>query len=69
MGHGIGLAIHELPAVGAGSQDVLQTGQIVTIEPGAYVPDVGGVRIEDDILVTQAGYEILTDFNRDYREL
>ncbi|MFT8446361.1 M24 family metallopeptidase [Liquorilactobacillus nagelii] len=69
MGHGIGLAIHELPAVGAGSQDVLQTGQIVTIEPGAYVPGVGGVRIEDDILVTQAGYEILTDFNRDYREL
>jgi Xaa-Pro aminopeptidase/Xaa-Pro dipeptidase len=69
MGHGIGLAIHEMPALGARSQDILQPGQVVTVEPGVYVPKIGGVRIEDDILVTDTGYEILTDFDRDYHEL
>lgn len=69
MGHGIGLSIHELPNVGARYDDVLQAGQVITIEPGIYLPNIGGVRIEDDILVTEAGYEILTNFGRNYQEL
>jgi Xaa-Pro aminopeptidase/Xaa-Pro dipeptidase len=69
MGHGIGLAIHELPAIGLHATDHLVAGQVVTIEPGIYLPQVGGVRIEDDILVTAQGHEILTDFDRQYFEL
>ncbi|KRN05349.1 xaa-Pro dipeptidase [Liquorilactobacillus sucicola DSM 21376 = JCM 15457] len=69
MGHGIGLDIHELPNIGQGFATELQAGQVITIEPGIYVPGTGGVRIEDDILVTENGFEILTDFQRSYREI
>lgn len=69
MGHGIGLSIHELPNIGHGFSNELLAGQVITIEPGIYVPDTGGVRIEDDILVTKNGYEILTDFEHSYREI
>ncbi len=51
-GHGVGLDIHEGPAVGAGSTAILQPGTVVTVEPGVYLPDVGGVRIEDTLVVT-----------------
>lgn len=58
-GHGIGLDVHEQP--GIPSDWELEPGNVVTIEPGLYFPDVGGVRIEDTVLITEDGYEILVD--------
>lgn len=59
LGHGIGLDIHENPRLSRYSTDVLQPGMVVTVEPGVYLPGVGGVRIEDDILVTDRGHRNL----------
>ena len=60
LGHGVGLFLHEQPFIGPGCDYVLEPGNIITIEPGIYIPDFGGVRLEDDILITETGYEILT---------
>jgi Xaa-Pro aminopeptidase len=59
-GHGVGLDIHEAPAVGATSADTLAVGNVVTVEPGVYLPECGGVRIEDTVLVTADGCRPLT---------
>jgi len=59
-GHGIGLEVHEGPGLSFRSETKLQPGMIVTVEPGIYVPQVGGCRIEDDVLITESGREILS---------
>ena len=59
-GHGVGVEIHEAPWVSPASQDVLEPGMVITVEPGIYLEGWGGVRIEDTLLVTKTGYEILT---------
>jgi Xaa-Pro aminopeptidase len=60
LGHGTGLNIHEAPRLAQGQATILKPGMIVTVEPGIYFPGWGGVRIEDDILVTRSGHEVLT---------
>ena len=69
LGHGIGLLIHDNPAINPTNQQVLEPGMIITIEPGIYIPNWGGVRIEDDVLVTQRGYEVMTISDRELLEL
>ncbi|MEL3961626.1 Xaa-Pro peptidase family protein [Lysinibacillus endophyticus] len=59
-GHGIGLEVHEGPALSSRSETVLEPNMVVTIEPGIYLPGIGGVRIEDDVLITETGNEKLT---------
>jgi len=65
LGHGIGLQIHEAPWFRPGSETVLEPGMVFTLEPGIYLPGWGGVRIEDNILVTSLGAEYLTGISRE----
>jgi len=65
LGHGIGLQIHEGPMIRSNSDDVLAAGNVVTVEPGVYFPGFAGVRIEDDVLVTPDGCEVLTSLPKD----
>ncbi|HTP14188.1 MAG TPA: Xaa-Pro peptidase family protein [Bacteroidota bacterium] len=69
LGHGLGLEIHERPLVSAKGTELLQESTVITIEPGIYVPGVGGVRIEDDIVLRQTGNEVLTHSPKQLIEL
>jgi Xaa-Pro aminopeptidase len=64
-GHGVGLDVHETPRLAAGREEILQAGMVVTVEPGVYLPGVWGIRIEDTVLVTEGGCEILTPTSKD----
>jgi Xaa-Pro aminopeptidase len=64
-GHGVGLEIHEAPRLATGQQEILRPGMVVTVEPGAYIPRKWGVRIEDMVVVTETGCEILTPTNKE----
>jgi Xaa-Pro aminopeptidase len=63
-GHGLGLEIHEPPRMGANSAGMLKPGHVVTVEPGLYYPEIGGVRLEDVVLVTNNGARNLTRFEK-----
>jgi Xaa-Pro aminopeptidase len=65
LGHGVGIDVHEAPRLAAESADVLEPGNVITIEPGIYLPGLGGVRIEDLAVVRKDGVEVLTSFPKD----
>ena len=69
VGHSIGLVVHDGWSYGANAEDALDVGMAITVEPGIYLPGHGGVRIEDDVVVTKNGYEFLTTAPREYVEV
>lgn len=69
LGHGVGLAVHEAPRLSTESTDTLEAGHCVSVEPGIYVPGLGGVRIEDLAIVREDGLQVLTSFPKDLIEV
>ena len=65
LGHGLGLEVHSKPKIGPKSKDTIPADSIITVEPGVYIPEIGGVRIEDDVFVSSWGPEILTRIDRE----
>ncbi|HDO20610.1 MAG: Xaa-Pro peptidase family protein [archaeon GB-1845-036] len=64
LGHGVGLSVHEAPSLSSQSGDILEKGNVVTVEPGIYIPGFGGVRIEEMVLVTSSGCKVLNSIPR-----
>lgn len=69
LGHGVGLEVHESPTLSPRSESLLNVGMVFTIEPGIYVPGVGGVRIEDTVLLSRDGYRCLTQCQKSYQSI
>jgi Xaa-Pro aminopeptidase len=69
LGHGVGLEIHEGPGLRRQGTDELPVGSVVTVEPGVYVPGLGGVRIEDMVVVTEDGCRVMASSSKDLIEL
>jgi Xaa-Pro aminopeptidase/Xaa-Pro dipeptidase len=69
LGHGVGLDVHEPPTLNARSREILRSGMVVTIEPGVYLPGLGGVRIEDLVVVTPNGHKVLSRAPKAFRLL
>ncbi|MGI6359272.1 MAG: M24 family metallopeptidase [Bacillota bacterium] len=67
LGHGLGLEVHEEPYIVASNDQILKPGHAFTIEPGIYLPGTGGIRVEDDVILTQDGVHVLTSYPRDLR--
>lgn len=65
VGHGVGMFVHEQPFMSPGTKDIIRAGNVITVEPGIYIPGWGGVRIEDQILITKDGYENLINAPKD----
>lgn len=65
-GHGVGLEIHESPRIADGQKETLRPGMVITIEPGVYFPGKWGARIEDMVVVTAGGCEVLTPTSKDF---
>ena len=68
-GHGLGLFIHESPNIVEGNTQILEPGMVFTIEPGVYLPEKGGIRIEDNLVITQDGAEVLTSYPKALRTI
>ncbi len=66
LGHGLGINVHEYPSMSFTNDEYLKEGMVYTIEPGIYLPAIGGVRIEDDVVITREGHQTLTNFPKEF---
>ena len=65
VGHGVGIAVHEAPTINSVSDGILEENMVLTIEPGIYLPNIGGVRLEDMVLITEENAQVLTHLRKD----